>query len=77
MNLMPQSGHVKLGQFADELADVGHDQALDDRVQRQVAVATPAGSRPALRAQDRQRWSSRRWPLTGSVRCTEASFWHR
>ena len=36
MNLMPQSGQDHLGQLADELADVGHDQALDDRVQRQV-----------------------------------------
>ena len=28
------TGH--LGQLADQLADVGHDQALDDRVERQV-----------------------------------------
>ncbi len=36
MYLMPQSGQTSLGQLADQLADVGHDQALHDRVQRQV-----------------------------------------
>ena len=29
-------GAGQLGELADELADVGHDQALDDRVERQV-----------------------------------------
>ena len=55
MNFRPQSGQVKLGQLADQLADVGHDQALDDRVERQRRAATRAGPAPALPAQATQR----------------------
>ena len=70
-------GAGQLGQLADELADVGHDQALDDLRRARAWAATRAGPGPALRAQGTQRWSSRRRPSTVSVRWTAASSWHR
>ena len=66
----------QVGELADELADVGHDQALHDRVERQGRRRL--GQHHArLRAQGGHRWSSRRRPSTVSVRWTEASSWQR
>ena len=51
-------GAGQLGQLADQLADVGHDQALDDRVERQVGRRFGQGQ-TRLPGTGRQRWSSR------------------
>ena len=46
----PAIGTGELGQLADQLADVGDDQALDDGVQRQVRRRLRQGQARFLRA---------------------------